>query len=96
MSLNLPDYLFWDVDQNSINYDKNARFVISRVIQRGSIDDWKRIKKYYGLDKIQEEIINIRSLDYKTLVFFSTYFGLKMNSFRCYTTKQSPTQPFNY
>lgn len=34
--MTLPSYLFWDIDLNSLDYAKNARFIIQRVIQKGS------------------------------------------------------------
>ena len=94
--MNLPGYLFWDTDINTIDYNKNARFIIQRVIQRGSIDDWLMIKKYYGIDMIKNEIVLMRDLDPKTLNFFSTYFGINKNNFRCYSIQRSIPQHFNY
>lgn len=94
--MTLPSYLFWDIDLNTLDYNKNARFIIQRVIQKGSLKEWKIIKNFYGLDFIKNEILKIRDLDPKTLNFFSTYFSLKKNNFRCFTTQQSIPKHFNY
>ena len=94
--MTLPNYLFWDIDLSSIDFTKNARFVIQRVIQRGSINDWITIKEFYGIDLIKREILLIRDLDFKTLNFFSIYFGINKNNFRCFTIQQSIPQHYFY
>lgn len=91
----LPNYLFWDIDISTLDFEKNARFIIKRVIQKGSLKEWKIIKDFYSLDFIKNEILLIRDLDPKTFTFFSTYFGLNKNNFRCYTTQQSNPRHFN-
>lgn len=94
--MTLPKYLFWDTDFSSIDLKQNARFIIQRVILRGSIDDWITIKQFYGIDFIKKEILQIRSLDNKTLNFFSAYFEIDKKQFRCYSTQQSTPKHFNY
>ncbi len=96
ISLNLPKTLFWDIDLNTLNVNQNARFIIQRVIQRGSIENWVEIKHFYGIEKIKNEILKIRSLDAKTLNFFSIYFNIPKEHFRCYTTQQSIPQHLNF
>lgn len=93
--MNLPNYLFWDIDPNSLDYTRNARYIIQRVIQKGSVKDWIVIKEFYGLDFIKQEILLMRDLDAKTLNFFSVYFGINKNEFRCYTIQQSIPGHFN-
>ena len=94
--MNLPNHLFWDTDIQSIDFNKNARFVIQRVIQKGSIDDWKTIKDFYGIGFIKREILLMRNLDAKTLNFFSVIFSVKKKNFRCYSIQQSTPKHFNY
>lgn len=94
--MNLPDELFWDIDVNTLDVDKHARFIIQRVIQRGSMQNWLEIKRLYGLDYIKQEILQMRSLDRKTLNFFSIYFDISKDNFRCYSIQQSIPPHFNY
>jgi len=88
--------LFWDVEFSEIDYEKNARQVIERVITRGSMNDWFEIKSYYGIDRIKAEIVKIRSLDKVTLNFCSKYFQISKNQFKCYNIPQSYQQLWNY
>jgi len=94
--LNINPILFWDIDINKIDYKKNARQVIERVITRGSLNDWFEIKSFYGIEKIKKEIIKIRSFDKVTLNFCSEYFDIPINNFQCYNIPQSYQQLWNY
>jgi len=94
--MKLPDNLFWDINIDKLDFQTHARFIIQRVIQRGVLDDWKTIKNFYGLEFIKNEILLMRDLDPKTLNFFSTYFNINKNNFRCFTIQQSIPKHFNY
>ena len=61
--MNLSKSLFWDTNIQSIDYEKNARSIVERVITRGSLGDWSEIKAHYGLDRIKSEVVKIRWLD---------------------------------
>lgn len=88
MNLNLPTNLFWDTEFNTISEVKHAHFIIKRVVQKGSVEDWKVIKEHYGMGRLKKEIMNIRDLDKKSLSFFSLILEEPKENFRCYTTKQ--------
>ncbi len=91
---NLSATLFWDVDYNQIQWEKNYRFVIERVLERGTLDDWREIKRVYGLDKIREAALQARSLDRTTLSFCSTIFRVPIDQFRCYILQRSNPAPW--
>ena len=94
--LNISEYLFWDTDINSLDKEKHARFIIGRVIMRGTLEDWKTIKKVYGLSRIKSEMLSIRHLDKVSLSFLSAYFNTPKNKFRCYIQSQSQPQHWDY
>jgi len=81
--------LFWDVNNESIDFEKHARFIIERVVTRGNLNEWNNLKLFYGLDKIRTEVVNIRYMDKKTLSFLSAVFKIKREMFRCFNTEQS-------
>ena len=91
---NLRQPLFWDVDYDNIQWNKNYRFVIERVLERGTFDEWQEIKQYYGLEKIQEAALQARWLDNTTLSFCSNYFDIPKEQFRCYTLKSLNPAPW--
>ncbi len=90
--MNLPKRLFWDVSYESIDWEKNADFVISRVSMRGDLNDWFELKRHYGLTQIKTALLGARYLDEMTHHFFSVYFSVPKEKFRCFFTKQSNPQ----
>lgn len=79
---------FWDTDYNSIDWEKHADYVICRVLERGSLNEWFEIKKYYGVDKIISAATNVRYLEKKSMFFISNIFNVPINKFRCYNDQQ--------
>jgi len=88
--------LFWDVNFETADYEKNAQFIINRVLMRGTIHDWNEIKAFYGIERIKKETLQMKYLDNKTLSFCSTYFNIPKQEFRCYNTPQSTKELWNY
>lgn len=76
--------LFWDVKLESIDIEKNARYIIERVLSRGKLTDWDQLKKLYTQQEITEHMVNIRSMDIRLLTFCSRVFNIPKENFRCY------------
>lgn len=87
--LNFSKHLFWDVDEKSIDVERNDVFLIGRVIQYGYFSDWKKLIQLYGYSRIKEKVVQLRSLDDISLHFVSNLFKIPLAKFRCYTQKQS-------
>lgn len=88
-------YLFWDVDPQTFDIDRNAAWIIQRVLEYGSMKDWMIIEKYFGLDKIIAYSLNFRTLDPVALSFLCFLSGKKKEDFRCYRIAQSNPTPWN-
>jgi hypothetical protein len=87
--MNFSKELFWDVDPESLDRDEHARFVIERVMTRGTMADFLELQRTYGKNRIREELPHCRSLDPKTVSFSCVIYDLKKEDFKCYATKQS-------
>lgn len=37
---NFSSNLFWDIDPNNIDMEKHASFIVHRVLEYGTIEDW--------------------------------------------------------
>ncbi|MCX6235073.1 MAG: hypothetical protein NT175_10200 [Bacteroidetes bacterium] len=94
--MNLSTFLFWDVDYNTIDWDRHSEFVISRVLSRGSLEDFKEIKTYYGFEKIKQAVLHLRYLDKRTLNFCCFYFSIPKEQFRCYNIIPSSQKHWIY
>ncbi len=64
--MKLRQSLFWDVDPDTIDLEKNARYVIERVLDFGRDDEVRWMYRLYPHTRIREVIDNPRMLDPKT------------------------------
>ena len=94
--IELSNVLFWDVNPESIDYEKHITFIIERVLTMGTLEDFSSIQKYYGKLKIKNVVKTLRYLDNRTLNFCSFYYNIPLNEFRCYEQKQLNITHWNY
>ena len=47
-------WLFWDIDPQSLETERDQRYVISRVLERGKLSDVRWLAAEYGLPAIRE------------------------------------------
>lgn len=84
----LSKHIFWDVDVNTIDVEKNAVFVLQRVIQYGLLKDWNILKSELGIDQIKKYAVQIPSIDPVSLSFLSNLLQLEKTKFKCYISRQ--------
>ena len=92
----LNSTLFWDTDENHIDWDKNANVILVRVLERGSLEDFREIRKVYGDKKIKEAALSARYLSERTLSFAAFFFELPITEFECYRNKQYHIPHLNF
>lgn len=92
----LSKSLFWDVNFEEIDSQIHSLFITERVLTRGTLDDFRAVKNYYGIEKLKSIIVEIKNLDERTLSFCSAYFSIPKTNFRCYKFKQSNQTHWNY
>lgn len=83
----LSDYLFWDTDRSLVDWEKHADSVIIRVLERGNLEDFREIRRYYGDEKIKETALQTKYLSAQTLSFISFFFNLPKTEFECYKNR---------
>jgi len=83
---NLSQRLFWDVDSETIDDRAHCRYVIQRVLERGSIEDIRATGAHYTMPLMIAEAQQIRSLDPVTLAFAACLGNVKEDTFRCYSS----------
>lgn len=81
--------LFWDINFTEIDFNKHQKFIIPRVMDRGTKNDVKIIWDFYGEKVIRETLINTRFLEDKTIYFFANLFSIQASDFRAYQIKQN-------
>jgi len=96
---NIADFsphLFWDVDKNKLDWEKNKSQIVKRVLEYGLLNDWKLIYRQYGMEQIADLCKKLRSLDERALSFIVSLSGLPVTTFRCYILKQSMPRHWDY
>jgi hypothetical protein len=88
--------LFRDTDETKLDYEKHAGQIIPRVFMRGKVEDMKQVLRYYGRERVKQELLITRYLDKRTLAFSAGLFNLHKEDFRCYKLSQSTPQLWNY
>jgi hypothetical protein len=69
-------WLFWDVDPNRIDLDKDQNFVLPRVLEKGRMLDVVWVVRTYGLDRIHAFLRDVGhpELSPRTLAFWRAFF----------------------
>lgn len=75
--------LFWDVDYKNIDKEKNASFIVERVLNYGDEKDYKELKRVYGLLKIKKIAKEINYINKKNINFWSIMFDIPLKHFKC-------------
>lgn len=84
----LSQRLFWDVDPETIDDHAHCRYVIQRVLERGTLEDIRATVAHYTMPFLIAEAQQIRSLDPVTLAFAACLGNVKEETFRCCTSKR--------
>lgn len=85
----LSSHLFWDVDMQQADLDKYPAFFIQRVLEWGTMDDWRLIRDYFGIPKIADYCKTLRTLDPVSLSFICTVSHTNKEDYRCWKYRQS-------
>lgn len=91
----LSPVLLWDIDPEEADMDTCPQQIIVRVLEYGTLEDWRLIRSYYGLEKIVECCKQARSLDPMALSFICCISHTRKEEYRCYRTAQSNPTPWN-
>ncbi len=89
---NLSAHLFWDVNPDILNFEKNKKLIIQRVLNYGLFNDWQIIVKQYGISEIAKTAVSLRELDKKSAAFISLLSKIPQDQFQCFSSKQSTPQ----
>ena len=94
--LDFPKHLFWDLNMEKFDIEKNSTIIIERVFNRGDIQDLHIIIRYFGMEIIKAEIIKAGFLDKKTINFASKILNIPKSEFQCYSKIQSKQVHWNF
>lgn len=84
----LSHFGFWDVNLETLDFDRYADFVIIRVMERGSAEDMGEVSRYYGREKVIKALTMATSLLPAGIAAGKHFYNLKDTDFKCFTGKQ--------
>jgi hypothetical protein len=64
--------------------EKGSAWLIERIFNIGTTEDVRAIRKYYGDERIKEEVVKIQWLSKETLSFLSGIYEIPKESFLTY------------
>lgn len=85
---NISRRAFWDIDFDSIDFQVHAQSVILRVLERGSFDDMIAIIRFYGEDRVVDEVLSAPQVPAELANFISVVFNVSLREFKCYSGNQ--------
>ena len=94
--MNLSKTAFWDVDFSRLDYERQSRFILEKVFNYGTWDDFQEVMRYYGFERVRREIVQTAYLKKKTLSFCCLLFDLKPEDFKCYIERRLSHPHWNY
>jgi len=88
--------IFWDINFDTLDYDKYANFVIERVFERGDIEDVRQCRRYYGDEKVADALLNAKFLMEHRIYLAAAVINKPIEDFRCYKLRQLDPQLYPY
>lgn len=85
---------FWDVDFQSIDFEKRSLFVMEKVMNFGVWADVLALFQFYGRARIRREIIGASHLKKTALSWLCLVLDLNETDFRCFTKTPSNLTPW--
>lgn len=92
--LGLPSQLFWDVNPAKVDAESHVTWIIARVVELGRLDDWLRVRGYYGDEQMIAAVTGLRDLSPQAVSLCCAAFDLKPENFRCCTARPFPRAPW--
>ena len=87
MGLYINPSLFWEYE--NIDFLRMRHIVVTRIIERGWMNDfYAGIRIYGGMDNFRKIIQELPHLSDKDIFFVCKVFNFKKEELRCYTRKQ--------
>ena len=84
---NLSKRAFWDTELAALDFDKHAKFIITRVLERGTPADQQALLRYYGPERMIATLKNAASLLPIARERAKYLFHLSDHDFQCYKSK---------
>jgi hypothetical protein len=89
----LPGYAFWDVNREKLDFSRDAPFIISRMFERGNLDDLTSLVAFYGINEAGNKLKSNKYLTRRGLFLAHSLLGLPLQDFKAYDTLKQHRSP---
>lgn len=83
-TLPLPRYAFWDVQRDTLDLAKDKQFIISRMFERGNLEDVFSLIAFYGVAEAGNTLKSNKHLNRQGLFLAHSLLGLPLQDFKAY------------
>lgn len=90
------EHLFWDTPVESVDVERHRKWLVRRVLEKGTKADWDRLLRLYGKAAVGDAVKTMRSLEKKSFRFACAILDLEPTECRCYTNRLSHATHWNY
>lgn len=87
---------FWDVDWDSIDFQRDSLFVMGKVINYGPWTDIRELLRFYGLERVRREVVQASYLKHTALSFLCLILDLHESDFVAYQQRQTHQPIWNH
>ena len=85
--LQLTKAVFWGCDLNKLDYIRDKKIIIERIIEAGLENDEIIMWKLYPYDDIKNIALNIEYLDEEKVTYMAFVLEVNEKEFKCYKKK---------
>ena len=90
------EHLFWDTPVENVDIEKHRSWLVKRVLEKGTKEDWDRLLSLCGKTAIGEAVKTMRSLEKRAFYFACAMLDLEPTECRCYTNRLFHATHSNY
>jgi len=80
--------LFWEAEYAELDWDKNASYIIPRVMDYGTLEDVRCAMQHYGKERIRAVLHAAPALQSRTIHFFASYFSEPLDNYLAYNLSE--------
>ncbi len=73
---------FWDVDVSQLDWKKHKNFIISRILEYGTIEQIKELEKNYSSEEIAYVVKNSLNISKRVAVFWAIILEIPLKEVR--------------
>lgn len=88
----LPKYAFWDVDRTRLDPERDKVFIISRLFERGKLDDVLSITVFYGRGEARRALVGNKYLSRQGVFLAHTLLDIPLQDFKAKLVKLKPSK----